>query len=225
MSMILIQNVSKGTAFEQTASVRTGYQDSGGGMPMFLAIPPGENVCVPDESFKDWLPGVKQWIGEYMATGVLKVYTIDSPHLYQDKGHDCIYGYDYLIDVKLGTIAETHALNMATALDTVLKLHFASLAVHGGAHGAITAALPTDLTTLIAWVTDVQTEYAVHIASTGVPPAAHPNAPVNALALGAPTTWATCIAALQEIHRVYHTHKEWTLVPGTEQDVNTIIAY
>lgn len=224
MAMITITNVTKGTALQQTASVRTGFQDSGGAMPMFLAIGPGKSVRIPNQSFADWLPGVKQKIGEYMARGILKVFTMNSVHVYQDKGHEAIYGYDYLIDYKFGPLAETHALNMAAALDTVLKLHFASLAVHGGAVGAMTAALPTDLTTLIAWVTDAQTEYGVHVASTGVPPAAHPNAPVNTLALGAPTTWPTCIAAMQEIHRVYHAHKEWTLAT-TEQDVDTVIAY
>jgi len=219
--MIQFRNISKGRPNQARISTRTGFQDSGGAMPNYIDLAPGEELIVPRRSLADWLSGAKQHLAEFMAHGLLKVYEIPSVHLYQDKGHNAEYDLDYLIDAKFGDLALTHANNMATSLNTEMQLHFSDIAVHNAAAGALSAAAPTNLATLILWITDAQTEYPIHRASA----AAHPNVDTtNTLALGAPADLATCIAALRELWTAYHSHKTWHL-PGVEMDVVTMLAF
>lgn len=225
MSMITIHNISKGQQFQQTAALRTGHTDSGSAMPMYLAIEPGEFVKVPNQSLVDWLAGTKQRLAEYMVEGILTVSTMNSTHIYQDKDHNCLYGLDYLVDAKFGELAQDHAIAVAGSLHTELNGHFNSIVHHNDVVGAIGGAAPTDLATLIVWIGTAQTQYAAHRLSVGGAPAAHPFADiVNTLTPVVAADWPTCIQALQELHRAYHSHKEWTLAT-TQISANAVLAY
>lgn len=220
-NMIRIRNISKGRPNEARVAMRTNWGAGTAAFPILVNLGPDEQMDVPAQSVNDWDPGVKEWLAEYVAHGLLKVYTIESKHDYQDKGHNAIYDLDYLIEAKLGPLAESHALAMAVTLNEEIELHHLDIAVHGGVVGNITAAVPTDLATLVTWIGDAQTQYALHIASA----VAHKTADTdNVLTPVVATTWPTCIAALQELHRAYHSHKTW-LTTAVEMDITTLLAY
>lgn len=221
--MIRIINISKRRPNEAHVPMRTNWGAGTAAFPILVDLAPGKYIDVPAQSVNDWDPGVKQWLAEYVVQGLLKVFNISSLHLYQDKNHNAEYDYDYLIEARMGDLALNHAIDVATSLNTEMQLHFDNLSVHGGAVGTLTAAVPTNLATLIAWITDAQTQHAAHLASA----VAHTIADTwNPLALGAPTDLATSIAALQELYRRYHSHKSW-LDPtsAAEMDVVTLLAY
>lgn len=221
--MIQIRNISKGRPNEARVATRVGYDDSGGAIPMFIDLAPGETLEVPAQSVSDWLPGVKQWLAEYVANGLLKVFTIDSVHDYRDKNHNAEYGLDYLIGAQFGTLALNHAIAMATSFNTEMQLHYDDDAVHGANVGTLSAAIPTNLATLITWIGDAQTQYAAHIVSG----AAHATADTwNTIAPVGAVDLATSISALQELWTAYHSHKTWLdHSSAAEMTITTLLAY
>lgn len=221
--MIQIINISKGRPNQAKVALRTNWGAGTAAFPIRIELAPGEQLEVPAQALNDWDPGVKQWLAEYVVHGLLKVYTIASVHLYQDKDHTAIYDLDYLIDAKFDPLALNHAIGMATTLNTEMQLHFDSVAVHGSAVGSITAAVPSNLATLLTWTADAQTQYAAHIASA----VAHTIADTwNTITPGAAVDLATAISVLRELYTAYHSHKEW-LNPAsrTEMSVATLLAY
>ncbi|KKN41374.1 hypothetical protein LCGC14_0723950 [marine sediment metagenome] len=219
--MIRIRNISKGRPNEARVATRTNWGAGTAAFPILVDLAPGAQLDIPALALSQWDPGVKQWLAEYVAGGLIKVYTLASKHLYQDKGHNAVYGLDYLIDAKLGPLALDHAIAMATTLNAEVQLHFDSDAVHGGNVGAITAAVPTNLTTLQTWIGDAQTEYTTHIASV----VAHTSADThNVLTPVGAVSLSTSIAALRELHRAYHSHKTW-VDTAVEMNVSTLLAY
>ncbi len=220
-SMIRIRNISKGRPDEARIAMRTNWGAGTAAFPVLVDLGPGVEVDIPAQALNDWDPGVKQWLAEYVAQGMVKVYNIESKHDYQDRGHNAIYDLDYLIDAKFGPLAQEHALAMAGTLNTEMELHHLDIAVHGSVVGNITVAAPTNLATMLLWIADAQTEYALHIAS-GV---AHTTADTdNTLVPVVASNWPTSIAALQELHRAYHSHKTW-LTNAVEMNVTTLLAY
>jgi len=221
--MIRLMNVSKGRPNQAIVSTRTNWGAGTAAFPILIDMKPGAVLDIPAQAFSQFDPGVKQWVAEYVSNGLLKVFTLSSVHHYQDKNHDAEYALDYLIDAKYGTLAQTHALAMAVSLNEEMQLHFDSVAVHDSAVGSITAAVPTNLATLITWIGDAQTQYAAHIASAVAHPVADTWNTITPVVAG---TWATSIAALQELYIAYHSHKTW-LDPtsAVEMNVATLLGY
>lgn len=222
--MIRIINVTQGRPHQGRVSVRTNWGAGTAAFPILIDLGPNEKLDVPAQSVNDWDPGVKQWLAEYVSNDYLKVYTINSLHDYQDKDHNAAYGLDYLIDAKFDPLALTHAIAMATSLNTEMQLHFDALTVHAApVAGSITASVPTNLATLQTWIGDAQTEFATHIADATT----HTVADTwNSYTPTAAVDLATSITALRELHRAYHSHKEW-LDPTSEAEMNisTLLAY
>lgn len=220
--MLQIRNISIGKPSETRVAERTNWGAGTAAFPLFFDLSPGQTLEVPQTSVHAWDPGVKQWLAEYMAHNILAVYEVTTSHLYQDKGNDPVYSVDHLIDAKFDPLATTHAIEIATTLHTAMNDHFENTRAHNAATTLIGAAVPTDLATLITWITEAQTRY-----DTDHRPAiaAHPVIDlVNTLALGAPATLAQCIAALRELYIAYDNHKTW-FVGGTELDIEAVLAY
>lgn len=218
--MLQFRNVTRGTTNERKVVINTKFSGSSG-YPMYFTLAPGAHIEVPKQYVIDWHESVKQNIAEYMMHGIIRVYDLNASHLYQDKGNACDYAYDYLLPAAQGLALE-HALQVAVSFNAVINQHLASLAVHTTAAAfLITAAIPTDLATLLVWIADAQTQYAAHVADA----AAHPNVDiVNVLVPVVAGDLPTSIAALQEIYKAYAAHKMW-VVGTAEVAANTIAAY
>ena len=135
--MLRIKNISKGRPNQAHVAMRTNWGAGTAAFPILLDLAPGAQVDVPAQSANNWDPGVKQFLAEYVSYGILKVFTLVSKHDYEDKNHNAIYGYDYLIDAKFGPLAEAHALAMATTLNTeVLPNRQMKLSNAGGTVGS-----------------------------------------------------------------------------------------
>lgn len=219
--MIQISNVTKGTTKPRGMTFGTSFSGTKG-YPLYVALMPGESITIHEQNVHDWHPAVKQYLAEFMAHGIAKVYDLNSTHLYQDKGNECDYAFDYLLPAGQALALE-HALEVATSLDTVMNMHFANLAVHNAVTAVIGAALPTDLATLLVWIATAQPAYDVNHRPSG---AAHPNIDVdNALAPIVAVDLATAIQALQELYSHYHAHKTWLVQTANELDAATILAF
>jgi hypothetical protein len=198
--MLRISNVSANQRFSFPARA-IGMAST----PGFIDLAANQSMVLPRLTVHEWLASSKQALAEMVAAGVAQVGEIDPVHLYQDKGHLLQYGYDYLL-VENSAVGLSRAIEVATDYAVKFNQHVNQLAVHTAGSINITAATPTNLATLITWVTDAQIQYAAH----SVAAAAHPTPDTwNTLALGVPGTLLQCIAALQELHAGYTFHKTW----------------
>lgn len=220
--MIRIINDSRGQANEARVTFRTNWSAGTAAFPIMIDLGPGEKMEMPKSSFDYLDPGVKQFVAEYMAQGLLRVLSVDSVHFYQDKNSDPEYGLDYLIDHSLAPLALTHAINMATSLNEVMDRHFTSLAVHDAATAAVAGNLPTDLATLLVWVGNAQTAYTTHRTDLVAHTAADTT---NTLAPIAAVDLETAIDALREIYTAFTSHKTWLTGTATELDIKAVLDY
>lgn len=219
--MIQIHNVTKGTTKPRGMTFGTSFHGTKG-YPLHVTLMPGENITIHNLHLHEWHPAVKQYLTEYVAHGIAKVYSLNSTHVYQDKGNDCDYALDYLLPAAQALALE-HALQVAVSLHTVMNAHFTNLAVHNAATAVIAAAVPTTLATLLVWIAAAQTAYdTVH--RPDIP--AHPHIEaVNALVPVVAIDLPTSIQALQELYTRYHAHKEWLDQTATELTADAILAF
>lgn len=223
--MIQIFNVTKGTPEEQLAAWSTVPGAASYAEPTNFYLEPGQYAYIPQDSLSNYHPGVKQRMADFIARGVISVSEIVSVHYYLDKGNNAQYPITDIVDAGLAQALDQANL-VAAELDRVMTRHFASVSVHGGAVGTIGAPLPTDLASLNTWITAAIAAYSAHLASVGVPPAAHPVADAtNTPAAFVPGTLATAITALRDLYTVYHAHKEWLQGPTVPITAIAILTY
>lgn len=221
--MIRIVNDSRGQANAARVAFRTNWSAGTAAFPIQVDLGPGEKLELPKNSFDYLDPGVKQFVAEYMAHGLLRVFAVDSIHFYQDKNSDPEYDLDYLIDHSLAPLALTHAINMATSLDAGMNRHFTNLAVHGTATAAIAGNPPTDLATLLVWIGNAQAAYPTHRTSLGGAHSALDT--TNTLAPVAAVDLETAITALREMYTTFTSHKTWLNGTATELDIKSVLDY
>jgi len=218
--MLEIRNITRGTTTEREIAFTTrssGYV----GYPNYVDLLPGATLVLAKQNLRDWQPGVKQELAQYVAHGFLEVTALDSSHLFEDLGHNCDFGYDDILPATDG-LALTRALEVAVSLDTAINGHVASTAVHNAATAAIAVAAPTDLASLLLWIAAAQTAYdTTHRPSV----AAHPHVDANNIFVPVVAAdLATAIAALRELITAYTAHKTW-YVGTAKLDVPTIMTY
>lgn len=221
--MIRIFNDTKGQANEARVAFRTNWSAGTAAFPIQVDLSPGEKIEFPKTSFDYLDPGVKQFIAEYMAQGVLRVLVVDPIHHYMDKNHNPEYDLDYLIDAKFGDLALSHAINMATSLNTEMDRHFQSLATHNAATAVVAGNLPTDLASLLVWIGNAQTAYDTNHRQSLV---AHDGLDgTNALVPVAAADLDTAIQALQELLTAFQSHKTWLLPTARELDIDAVLTF
>jgi hypothetical protein len=221
--MIRILNDTKGQSNEARVAFRTNWSAGTAAFPIQVDLIPGAHIDIPRTSFDYLDPGVKQFIAEYMAQGIIRVLDIDTAHRYMDKNHNPEYDLDYLIGAEFGDLALTHAINMATSLNTEMDRHFLSLAVHDAATAAVAGNLPTNLATLLVWIGNAQTAYDTNHRPSLV---AHAGLDTtNTLAPVAAVDLATAISALQELFTAFQSHKTWLLPTANELDIEAVLTF
>ena len=195
--MLEIQNICS-----YRVSVMTG--DSGGSnRPAVINLGPGGRMMMMKEELRAWTAGPRQDLSRYVQMSALRITELDSVHVGKDMAKD----------------PEYTALNLDSTINTAIAFKDAwNLHAKSGVHIAedttnvMVLADPTDLTTLIAYITAQQGYYTAHIPSVVF----HSNADaVNVLALGAPTDLPTSIAALTELFAKFEKHKREVTGAGT----------
>ena len=217
--MIQIRNITRDTGLNRTISINTKFGGEAA-YPLRIDLAPGDHVEIPQQNVIDWHTSIKQFLGEYVASGILKMYTIDSAHLYQDKGNNPIYDYDHLIDAP-ATLALTHALEMASTLHTQMNYHMAGVAVHNGAVGAIAGVAPTDLATLLVWLAAAEVAYNTNHRVSAL---AHDHPDTENAFVSAAVGLPTAVTDLRNLYSAYQSHKGW-FTTAVELDVPAILTY
>jgi len=216
--MIQIRNISRTTGLNRGASINTKFGGEAG-YPLRLDLTPGEHIEFPQQNMVDWHPAVKQFLAEYVANGILKVYTLEAAHRYKDKGNNPIYDYDHLIDGP--ALALTHALEMADTLHTQMNFHMADLAVHDSAVGAIAGVAPTTLATLLVWLAAAEVAYNTNHRVSAL---AHNHPDAENAFVSAAVTLATAVTDLRSLYSAYQSHKGW-FTTAVELDVPAILTF
>ena len=215
--MIRISNTSPNQRFAFTTK---GFATPS--IPAFIDLGPNQTVTLPRLTMHDWPAAAKQSLAEAVAAGVALAGEVDSVHLYQDKGHQLAYSYDYLL-VENSAVGLSRAIEVATDFALKFNQHVNNAGVHTGASVNITAATPTNLATLQAWITDAQIQYPAHIAAGAVHPTVDTwNVLVPILAVDIPTA----VRAMQELSFAFTSHKTWLSEASfVTLTVNDILTY
>jgi hypothetical protein len=222
--MIQIFNITTGTPEEQLAAWSTVPGAASYAEPTNFYLEPGQYAYITQDALSNYHPGVKQRMSEFIALGVITVSEITSVHQYQDKGNNSQYPITDIVDAGLAQALD-QAILVATDLDRVMTRHFDSVSIHGGVVGAIAAPVPTDLPTLTAWIGAAIAAYNAHRLSVGVPPAAHPIADTTNIPAAPGGGLPGAVAALRDLYRVYHSHKEWLQAPIVPISAIAILTY
>lgn len=219
--MIQIRNVTAGTSNPVGMALGTKYASTPG-YPAYIKLMPGQHIIFHDQALRDWHPVIKQHLVEYMAHGVVKVYAMDSTHIYQDKGSASQYDISAILNADQQHALEA-ALLVAVDLHAVMNRHFTNLAVHNAVTAEIAAPVPTDLASLLVWLVAAQTAYdGVHRPAVG----AHPNLDiVNTPTTVVPINITTAVAALRELYTLYHNHKSWLIQTANELDATAVLTF
>lgn len=201
--MLQIQNIG-----QYGVSVKT-WDGGGSGRPNVLHLRPNEMAFMMQQELKSWPTGAKEDLSRYVQMGTLVVKEVDGVH----NGPDKSAKLDFYAD-DLGS-----AILFGVAFQQSYNKHVESAVFHTApvpAHRS-TAAVPTDLATLITLITNLRTVYTVHGAAA--PP--HVNADTQficAPAAPAPVTEQDCIVALRDLNNILDGHRE-ALVPAAAPTV------
>jgi hypothetical protein len=200
--MLQIRNVA-----DFPVMVSTSYT-GGQGRPLYIKLGPGEHKLVGQQEVGKWPLGAKENLAESMQMGHLLVNELVAVHSPKDDGH---------------VLPEFTACNLGSAILTaagewsnvtgktdgwsdVYNAHVLNQAVHSAADTAnmMTLARPTDLTTLIAYVTAMKAKFNAHIGA-GV----HATADTaNTIGAPVPADLPTCIASLRQLYGRFDAHKK-----------------
>jgi hypothetical protein len=216
--MLQIRNVA-----DFPVLVSTSYM-GGQGRPLYIKLGPGEHKLVGQEEVGKWPNGAKENLAESMQMGHLVVNELTAVHSPKDDGH---------------VLPEFSACNLGSAIVTaagtwsnvtgrtegwsdVYNAHVLNQAVHSAPDTAnmMTLARPTDLTTLVAYVTAMKAKFNAHIGA-GV----HANADtVNTIGLPVPADLPTCIESLGQLYGRFNVHKKQFSASGAWLTPDDVIA-
>lgn len=217
--MIQVTNITTGYRFGISTKSNAGSI----GVPGLLDLEPGGSTFFPRRALHDFSAYVKEQLAELVANGIVRVYEVDSVHLYQDKDHALAYDND---DLVLAPAPDALATALLAAADFTVKYnqHVTDLVFHTAPTAAIGAANPTDLPSLLIWLAAVQPIYAAHIAAA----AAHPTVDTWSTLLPAivPVGLPTAVTAMQQLIRMYGHHKTCIdLASAALLDIPAIMTY
>ena len=217
--MIQIRNITHGMGPRRGASINTKFGGEAG-YPLRLDLAPGEHVEFPQQNLTDFHPAVKQYLAEYVANGILKVYTLEAAHRYQDKGNNPFHDYDHLIDAPVA-LALIHALEMAGTLHVQMNFHMAGMGVHDAAIGAIAGNAPGDLAALLVWLAAAEVAYNTNHRVSAL---AHNHPDGENAFVSAAVNLPTAITDLRNLYSAYQAHKRW-FANSLELDVPAILTF
>jgi hypothetical protein len=214
--MIQIKNI--GTT---QAAFNTKYGGSSG-YPIYFKLEPGDSIQIPRQNLHNYQNGVKQNIVEYVANGTLELRELDSVHIYVDKNNTPSYTENDLAGVD-DAIMLTRVLAAAVSHHATFDAHATSYAVHNAVTAAIAHADPTDLATLATYIGAARTAHNAHIADA----MAHPHVDAsNTVAVGVPAaTLVACVPAMQELLRMFTSHKSWVNTMSVPLSILAIQTY
>jgi len=202
--------------------VSTSYL-GGQGRPIYVKVLPGEFKMVGQEAVKKWPNGAKENLADSMQMGHLLVNEITAVHYPKDDGHplppfiSCTLG-----SAILNVAGEWSAITGKTAgwVDPY-NAHVLNPAIHT-APGAdvITLARPTDLPTLIVYLTAIQATFNAHLLD-----AIHATADAKNTLGAVPTDLPTCIAFIRQLYTKFTAHKKEYSANGAFLTPTSLIAY
>jgi len=207
MTMLQIRNI--GDYFISFSTSYTGAQ----GRPLYIKLKSGEVAFIMQEELRNWPSGVKQNVADYVQKGQLLVNEAICVHVVNDEGH---------IPTEFAAFDEPSAISTMMGFVEAYNEHVLSEAVHTAqdAGNMITGATPTDLATLLLYITAAQGQFNAHIAA-GV----HPNADVLNAVSTLHTDLPTAIAAIKEFYGRFSGHKKQFSAGGPILNPGAIIAY
>jgi len=178
-------------------SVMTG--DSGGSnRPNVINLGPGEHQLMMQDELTAWTKSSKQSLAKYVEMSTLRVKELTSVHVGQDMASDPAFT---VINLDLDS-----TINTAISFRDAWNLHLKS-----GVHitedltNNMVLADPTDLVTLIAFLTAQRAFYIAHIPSVVFHSVADA---VNTLTAVIPIDLATCNVLLVDLFAKFEKHKK-----------------
>ena len=197
------------------------------GRPLYVKLGPGENKLVGHEEINKWPTGAKENLAEQVQMGHLAVNELTAVHVPKDDGHvlpefvACNLG-STILNVA-GASWDGVALPPTPTVDgfvDVYNAHVLAVGVHTAVGTAYVAPRPTNLATLITYITNLQAAFDAHIAAA--PPHANADA-VNGTTVVA-ADLPTCIQALRELYGRFNAHKKQFSAGGAFLTPDAIIA-
>ncbi len=214
--MLKIQNVT-----DFPVMVSTSFM-GGQGRPLYAKVQPGEFKLVGQEAVKKWPNGAKENLAQSMQMGHLLVNTITAVHAPKDDGHPL----PPFIACTLGSAILNAAgewSNVTGKTDgwvDAYNAHVLTAAVHT-AQGTdvVTLARPTDLTSLIVYLTAVKAAFDAHIGD-----AIHVTADIKNALGAAPTDLPTCITFIRQMYVKFNAHKKEFSASGAFLTPDAVVA-
>jgi hypothetical protein len=203
--------------------VSTSYM-GGQGRPIFVKVKPGAFRLVGQEAVKKWPNGAKENLAESMQMGHLLIQEVTAVHSPKDDGH--------LPPPFIACTLGSAILNAAGEWSTTTgktdgwvdayNAHVKNSAVHTAiGTDVVTAARPTDLPTLVAYLATIKSAFDAHIATTPL----HATADGKNTLGAAPTDLPTCIAFIRQLYNKFAAHKKEYSVSGSFLTPDAVIAY
>jgi hypothetical protein len=222
--MLKIRNVA-----DFPVMVSTSYM-GGQGRPIYVKIPPGGHRLIGQEAVKKWPNGAKENLAESMQMGHLLVNEVTAVHSPKDDGHvlpefiACNLGSAILnaAGQRWDGVSPLPPPPKIKGFVDVYNEHVLNAAVHTApGTNVVTAAAPTDLATLIVYLTAVKAAFDAHLAAA--PP--HATADGKNVLGAAPTDLPTCIAFITQLYQKFNAHKNEYSANGAFLTPDAVIAY
>ena len=192
MALLEIRNLSEYGVSIVTATA------GGQGRPLVVKLRPNENIRMYPEDLQKWPIGSKQDLAEMVARATVQVSELNCVHIDYDREH----------------LVDWHATDLNSALANAIEFknaynaHIVDTSLHQNADliNPITSADPITLPTLIALITEAQTDYNLHLGQMG--PQVHVfNDLLNSFVIVAPVDLPTCLIKLEQLITRYHNHQ------------------
>ncbi len=205
--MLQIQNIG-----EYFISMSTSYM-GGQGRPLYIKLRSGTVTFIQQAELSNWPGGAKQNLADYVQKGQLRVNEAVCVHNVVDEGHTL---------PPQGAFDEASAITSILAFADVYNAHVLNDSIHTAKDpgNAILGPAPTDVATLLVYITAAQGKFNAHIAA-GV----HPNADILNAVSAAHIDLPTAIDAIKEFYGRFDGHKKQLSAGGPVLSPGAIIAY
>ena len=216
--MLKITNVADFPVMVSTSYV------GGQGRPIYVKVQPGKFTLVGQDAVKKWPNGSKENLAESIQMGHLQVNEIVAVHAPKDDGHPLPPFVACTLGSAILNVAGqwSNTTGKTDGWVDAYNKHVVNPAVHTApGTNTVTVPRPTDLPTLIAYLTTIRTAFNNHI--SGVPPHATADAKNTLGAL--PIDLPTCIAFIRQLYVKFNAHKKEYSANGAYLTPDAMIAY